>query len=261
MATILLVEDDPAVREAVAARLRDDGHEVHTEPTGATALAGARRWAPDLLLLADGPPGVEVLELCRAVRRAPEPHLRTVPILLLSACVQEQDRVDGLEAGADDYLIKPFAVRELLARVKALLRRAQRAAEAAGAGGTRPLVAGDLVLDPAGRRLLRRGREVYLPPKEFDLLACLLRYPGQVFTRAQLLDLVWGTGHVGDERTVDVHVRRLREKIERRPGRPDLLETVRGVGYRVRPAEPRGPAGCRRRGAPAPAGAGGELNR
>jgi DNA-binding response OmpR family regulator len=256
MATILLVDGDPALRGAVAARLRDDGHEVQTASDGAAALAAARRHPPDVLVLDAQLPGVDGLQVCRAVRQAPDARLRTVPVLLLAAHPTERDRIDGFEAGADDVVAKPFAVRELLARVRALLRRAQRAAEAAGAGAASPLVAGDLVVDPAGRRLLRRGREVHLPRKEFDLLACLLRHPGQVFTRARLLELVWGTDHVRDERTVDVHVRRLREKIERRPGRPALLETVRGVGYRVRPPEvsrtPRSPGRwAGQRGAPA----------
>jgi DNA-binding response OmpR family regulator len=184
--------------------------------------------------------GVDGLQVCRAVRATPGSRLRTVPILLVSARASEQDRIDGLEAGADDYVAKPFALRELLARVRALLCRVRRATEAAEAAGAAPLVAGDLVLDPAGRRLLRRGREVRLRPKEFDLLAFLLRHPGQVFTREQLLEGVWQADHVGDERTVDVHVRWLREKLERRPGRPSLLETIRGVGYRLRaPDAPR----------------------
>jgi DNA-binding response OmpR family regulator len=159
--------------------------------------------------------------------------------------------VAGLESGADDYVAKPFGMRELLARVRALLRRRQRAAEAAAGGGaTAPLVVRDLVVETTGRRVLHRGREVPLRRREFDLLAFLLRHPGRVFTRAQLLEGVWGAGHVGDPRTVDVHVRWLREKLERRPGRPTLLETIRGVGYRVRPP---GPPGAR--GGPSPTGA------
>jgi DNA-binding response OmpR family regulator len=168
---------------------------------------------------------------------------------MLSARTEETDRVVGLEVGADDYVTKPFSMRELLARVKDLLRRSGQATDAAATGAPpEPVVdpSGDLELDLHGRRLRCRGREVPLKPREFDLLAFLLRHPGQVFTREQLLDRVWaqGTGaYVGDIRTVDVHVRWLREKIERDPSKPRLLETVYGVGYRLRaPATTASPA-------------------
>jgi two-component system, OmpR family, response regulator ResD len=161
-----------------------------------------------------------------------------VPILICSARGEEVDRVVGLEVGADDYVSKPFSVRELLARVRALLGRARRAAERATGTAEAVLTVGDLALDPAARIVRRRGREVALKPREFDLLAFLLRHPGRVFTRAQLLAQVWSTGdgaYVGGVRTVDVHVRWLREKLEADPSAPTVLETVRGIGYRVRP--------------------------
>ena len=252
MATILLAEGGPALRGAVEHHLRRAGHEVLTAPDGSRALAASRRRAPDLLLLDVVLPGSGSLEVCRAIRAARSARLRALPILLLSARAAEVDLVAGLESGADDYVAEPFGIRELLARVGALLRRRQRAAEAAAAGrsAAAPLAVGDLLMEPTGRRVLRRGREVSLRPKEFDLLAFLLRHPGRVFTRAQILEGVWGTGYVGDVRTVDVHVRWLREKLERQPGHPTLLETIRGVGYRLRPPDAPGA-----RGGPSPAGA------
>jgi DNA-binding response OmpR family regulator len=188
-------------------------------------------------------PRMDGLAVCRALRGAPDPRLRTVPVLMLSARADETDKVGGLEAGADDYLTKPFAMRELQARVSALLRRSRRGAEVAGRGPeTTPLVAGpagELELELGQRQLRRRGKDVPLKPREFELLAFLLGHPDQVFTREQLLERVWATDgqpHIGDMRTVDVHVRWLREKIEPAPSRPVVLETVRGVGYRARMA-------------------------
>jgi len=231
-ATVLLVTGDPARRHAVAGRLREAGLAVHTAAGGPGALAAARRRPPDLLLLLlrDASPAGGGPRVCRAVRAAADRRLRTVPILVLADGATERELIDGLEAGADAYVAAPVTLRELQARVKALLRRAPRSAVAAA-----PLVAGDLVLDLAGRRLLRRGHPVELRRREFDLLAFLLAHAGGVFTRPQLLARIWGTGFAGGERTVDVHVRRLREKLERHPRRPALLETVRGVGYRLRP--------------------------
>ena len=233
-ATVLLVTGDPARRHAVAGRLREAGIAVHTAAGGPGALAAARRRPPDLLLLLlrDASPAGGGPRVCRAVRAAADRRLRTVPILVLADGATERELIDGLEAGADAYVAAPVTLRELQARVKALLRRAPRPAAAAAAA---PLVAGDFVLDSAGRRLLRRGHPVELRRREFDLLAFLLAHAGGVFTRPQLLARIWGTGFAGGERTVDVHVRRLRERLERHPRRPALLETVRGVGYRLRP--------------------------
>jgi DNA-binding response OmpR family regulator len=153
---------------------------------------------------------------------------------MLTAKTDEVDKVVGLEVGADDYVTKPFSMRELLARLKAMLRRSKM--ETIDHANHRPIALGEVEVDPIERRVRRRGKEVALKPKEFDLLTFLLRHPGQVFSRDQLLDQVWGYGYVGDNRTVDVHIRWLREKLERTPSKPKLLETVRGVGYRARAA-------------------------
>jgi DNA-binding response OmpR family regulator len=186
VAAILLVDDEPALLRTISYALRRDGHEVATAADGRRALEVARRAPPDLVLLDVMLPGQDGVEVCRALRRDASPALRTVPVLVLSARTEEPDRVVGLEVGADDYVTKPFSMRELLARVRTLLRRSGRAADAAAAeAATGSVVAdpsGDLELDVAGRRLQYRGKEVPLKPREFDLLAFLLRHPGQVFT-------------------------------------------------------------------------------
>jgi DNA-binding response OmpR family regulator len=235
MAKILVVDDEPALVSTIGYTLRRDGHEVLTAGDGERALDLARRERPDVIVLDLMLPKLDGLDVCRAIRQSPSLPLRAVPILMLTARADEVDKVVGLELGADDYVTKPFSMRELLARLKAMVRRAQMEAEEPE--GDRPFTFGPLELDPAQRRVLRRGKEIPLKPKEFDLLVFLLRHPGQVFTREQLLDQVWGYGHVGDIRTVDVHIRWLREKIERDPSKPKLLETMRGVGYRVRAPE------------------------
>jgi DNA-binding response OmpR family regulator len=232
MAKILVVDDEPTLVSTIGYTLRRDGHEVLTAGDGERALDLARRERPDVIVLDLMLPKLDGLDVCRAIRQSPSFPLRAVPILILTARADEVDKVVGLEVGADDYVTKPFSMRELLARLKAMVRRAQMEAEEPE--GDRAFAFGPLELDPAQRRVRRRGKEVPLKPKEFDLLVFLLRHPGQVFTREQLLDQVWGYGHVGDIRTVDVHIRWLREKIERDPSKPKLLETVRGVGYRAR---------------------------
>ena len=235
MAKILVVDDEPALVSTIGYNLRREGHEVLTAGDGVRALDLARREHPDVIVLDLMLPKMDGLDVCRAIRQSPAVHLRSVPILILTARADEVDKVVGLEIGADDYVTKPFSMRELLARLKAMLRRAQMEAE--DSETDRPFTFGPLDVDPAQRRVLRRGKELAFKPKEFDLLVYFLRHPGQVFSREQLLDQVWGYGHIGDIRTVDVHVRWLREKIERDPSKPKLLETVRGVGYRVRAPE------------------------
>lgn len=231
MAKILLVDDEPTLVSTIGYNLRRDGHEVVTAADGVRGLDLARRERPDLIVLDLMLPKMDGLEVCRAIRQSPSVALRAVPILMLTARVDEVDKVVGLEIGADDYVTKPFSMREFLARLKAMLRRSQM--EADDSEGERPFAFGQLEVDPGQRRVLRKGKEIALKPKEFDLLVFLLRHPGQVFSREQLLDQVWGYGHIGDIRTVDVHIRWLREKIEREPGKPKILDTVRGVGYRV----------------------------
>ncbi len=259
MARILLIDDEPALLSTIGYSLRKEGHEVLTAADGERGLDAARRERPDLIILDLLLPRLDGLEVCRALRQSAAAALRTVPILMLTAKADEVDKVVGLEVGADDYVTKPFSMRELVARVKAMLRRRQFEREAPPA--ETPICIGSLVLDPAERRLLRKRKEIALKPKEFDLIAFFMHHPGQVFSREQLLDHVWGRDFIGDSRTVDVHVRWLREKLEKHPSKPKLLETVRGVGYRLRlPDPPRkpvvgtkagqqanGPAGARQR--------------
>jgi DNA-binding response OmpR family regulator len=251
-ATILVVDDEPTLRDTVAYTLRKEGYRVELAGTGHEALQSARRHPVDAVVLDIMLPGMDGLQVCRTLRSE-----STVPILLLSAKGEEIDRVVGLEVGADDYLTKPFAMRELLARIRAMLRRVEMmtpsstqsthapvAAENLPAVGERggsdtaiegPVVLGDLVVDRARRRATLDGSELKLRPKEFDLLHYLAGHPGIVHTREHLLRRVWGYDFPVDTRTVDVHVRWLRQKIERDPSDPKRLQTVRGVGYRLVP--------------------------
>ncbi|MEE9284806.1 MAG: response regulator transcription factor [Dehalococcoidia bacterium] len=227
--TILLVEDEETLARAVAFTLNQEGYRVLTAADGAEGLALARQARPDLLLLDIMLPQIDGLELCRILRRE-----TTVPILMVTAKVDEVDRIVGLELGADDYLTKPFSMRELVARVRALLRRIEmdRGADTPSAAPA-VLKADGLELDPASRVVTLYGKAVALRPKEFDLLAFLLRNSGIVFSRDALLERVWGYEYVGDTRTVDVHICWLREKIEDDPANPRRLITMRGVGYKL----------------------------
>ncbi len=229
MARILLVDDEPNLRHTVSYNLRREGHEVLAVADGESALATARAQAVDLVILDLMLPGIDGLEVCRRLRER-----NAVPIIMLTARDSEVDRVVGLEMGADDYLAKPFSMRELLARVKAVLRRADLARAAAGAQAPDRIQADGLTIRLSHRRVEVDGVEVALKPREFDLLAFLARHPGQVFSRAQLLAQVWGYDYAGDTRTVDVHVRSLRTKLGDRADTPRWLETVWGVGYRFR---------------------------
>ena len=236
---ILVVDDEAVLVEAIAYNLQQAGYQVITAADGASALEAARREQPDLLVLDIMLPEVDGLEVCRQLRR--EQTTATLPILMLTARGDEIDKVVGLEVGADDYVTKPFGRRELLARVRALLRRADypSASDEVSAGqagsevprANRELLAGPIRIDLAGRRVNCRGQNIDLQPKQFDLLAYLVRNRGTVLTRDQLLHNVWGYDYAGDTRTVDVHVRWLREKIEEDPATPRLIQTVRGVGY------------------------------
>ncbi len=221
--TILVVDDEPTVRETLAENLQRDGYRVVTASDGREALARFRGERPDLVILDVMLPELSGVEVCRIIRAE-----SAVPILMLTAKDAEIDTVVGLEVGADDYVTKPFSLRELLARVRALLRRLeQQAVEAPPA----VIDLGSVQVDLAGHRLLRDGHAVAIKPKAFDLLAFLVRHPGQVFTRDQLLEHVWGYDYAGETRTVDVHMHWLRSDIEADTGHPTFLQTVRGVGY------------------------------
>jgi DNA-binding response OmpR family regulator len=222
VATIVVVEDEAAIADAVAARLRSEGMEVEVAGDGPSAVALVERARPDLVVLDVMLPGFDGLEVCRRIQR----H-RPVPVLMLTARDAELDLIVGLEVGADDYLTKPFSPRELVARVRALLRRAARAEEAATAGSA-PEQVGGVELDRAARRVRRDGEAVHLTPTEFDLLACLAARPGTVLTRTQLLTEVWGYRDGSGIRTVDSHVRALRRKLG-----DGLVRTVHGVGYAI----------------------------
>ncbi len=228
---MLLVDDEPLIREMVAEALEADGLRVVTAADGREALQRARDEHPDLVLLDLMLPGLSGMEVCRVLRRESD-----VPIIMLTARGSEVDKVVGLELGADDYVTKPFSLRELQARVRAQLRRHDAAGQARAATDGRPTDArlGAVTVDLAGHRLLRDGRAIPVKPKAFELLAFLLRHPGQVFTRDQLLERVWGYDYAGETRTVDVHVHWLRSRIEDDPSRPRFLQTVRSVGYVLR---------------------------
>ena len=223
MPKILIVEDEATVRETLAVNLRSEGYDVVTTADGSDGLRLAREQAPDLILLDLMLPELDGLSVCRLLRRDSD-----VPIIMLTARGTEMDRITGLETGADDYVVKPFSLGELLARVRANLRRV-RAEDRTAA--TR-LTAGDLALDLLARRARRDQAELKLTHREFDLLAELMRNQGAVLSRDLLLNRVWGYDYVGDSHTVDVHIRWLREKIEADPSAPRRITTVRGVGYR-----------------------------
>ena len=245
-ADILVVDDDSTVAEVVATYLRRAGHRVRLAADGPGAVAAVHESLPDLLVLDLMLPGFDGFEVYRRIR-----HLGAVPVIMLTARGEESDRILGLEMGADDYVTKPFSPRELALRVASVLRRA-------GQAGTGPAPAaaadvrrvGNLEVDVTGHQATRDGQPVALTSREFDLLAFLLAHPGQVFTRADLMRQVWGWEY-GDQSTVTVHVRRLREKIEQDPAQPRLLATVWGVGYRLDPPPEDAATGA----APEPAGA------
>jgi DNA-binding response OmpR family regulator len=220
---VLVVEDEQAIADLVRAYLKRDGFGVVWAPSGEQALEELSRHSVRLVVLDIGLPGIDGFEVCRRLRARTD-----VPILILSARDDEVDRVAGLEAGADDYVVKPFSPRELVARVKAILRRAN-GGPPGSAGGV--LSAGDVELDRAAHTVTVGGEAVELTGREFDLLAALLAHPGVVLSRDRLLELAWGGEFPGGTRTVDVHVGQLRAKLDR----PDLIQTVRGAGYKVAP--------------------------
>ena len=221
--TILVVDDDARLREILGIALEDEGYGVRLAATGEEAVEAMDREDPDLLILDVMLPGRDGFELCREIRTK-----SLVPILMLTAKTDTVDVVVGLESGADDYVTKPFVTKELVARIRALLRRARSDDQA-----PRKIVIGNLEISPEGATVTRDGRPIHLTKTEFKLLLALASRPNQVFTREVLLQQVWDYDYFGDSRLVDVHIRRLRAKVEEDPKNPELVQTVRGLGYKV----------------------------
>ena len=221
---VLVVDDDAALAEMLGIVLRGEGFETVFCADGAEAVNAFRETKPDLVLLDLMLPGRDGIDVCRSIRAE-----SGTPIVMLTAKSDTIDVVVGLESGADDYIVKPFKPKELVARIRARIRRTEEAPP-------QVLVIGDLEIDVSGHAVRREGQVLSLTPLEFDLLVCLARKPGQVFTREILLQEVWGYRHAADTRLVNVHVQRLRAKVERDPERPEIVLTVRGVGYKAGPA-------------------------
>jgi DNA-binding response OmpR family regulator len=231
---ILVVEDELTLQETLAYNLKRQGYSVETAGDGTVALDVARRLRPDLIVLDIMLPGIDGFEVCRILRQE-----MNTPVLMLTARDDEIDRVVGLEVGADDYMTKPFSMRELLARVKAMLRRVRLVREENNANNVSDSAANpqlltfdNLVLDQTRREVRLEEQVITLKPKEYDLLLFLAQHRGKVLSREFILERVWGWNFIGDSRTVDVHVRWLREKIEQDPGAPTRIVTIRGAGYR-----------------------------
>ena len=228
MNTVLVVEDEENLLEALRYNLEREGYAVNTAIDGEQALLSARDSVPDLVILDVMLPQLDGFEICRILRRRSD-----VPILMLTARGEEIDRVVGLELGADDYVTKPFSVRELMARVRNLLRRSHRAPSAMDDASPADILrSGDLEIDSVSHIVRLNGDLLELKPREFDLLALLAKNKARAFTRDQILERLWGHDYYGDSRTVDVHIRWLREKIEPQPSKPVRIVTIRGVGYR-----------------------------
>ncbi|MCI0771039.1 MAG: response regulator transcription factor [Chloroflexi bacterium] len=227
-ANVLVVEDEENILEALRYSLEREGYAVHTAVDGEEGLNLARQHSPDLIILDVMLPKMDGFELCRILRSETE-----VPIIMLTARGEEIDRIVGLEMGADDYVTKPFSTREFMVRIRNMLRRSRHSANAQSTSASGDnIVAGDLEVNLASRVVRRAGAAVEMKPREFDLLALLVKNAGRAFSRDQILQQLWGHDYYGDSRTVDVHVRWLREKIEPDPSKPRRLVTVRGVGYR-----------------------------
>lgn len=225
MYSILIVDDEMAIRELLQFNLEKEGYKVTSAADGEKALALMNDHKYDLVLLDVMLPGMNGLEVCRKMRS--EPSLVHIPVIMLTAKGEEIDKVLGLELGADDYLTKPFGVRELLARIKVRLRRTSLSSEEV-------IVRGDLVMELSSFTVRVQDEVIDFTPKEFELLRLLASHPGKVYTRDELLEKIWGYEYPGDTRTVDVHVRHLRQKVEKDPANPEYIETLRGIGYRFK---------------------------
>ena len=225
--TVLVVEDEPNLLAALEYTLEQEGYEVLTAIDGESGLHLARTREPDVLILDVMLPSLDGFEICRIIRRE-----SSIPILMLTARGEEVDRVVGLELGADDYVTKPFSMRELLARIRSLLRRASTPTSTGSQNESEVLRSGDLIIDLASHSATLEDKPLEMKPREFSLLSLLAANRGRAFTRDQILERLWGHDYIGDSRTVDVHVRWLREKIEPEPSKPQRIVTIRGVGYR-----------------------------
>ncbi len=226
MPQILVVDDEPVFRDTLAFNLRRDGFDVTTAADGLSAVEAFQKTEPDLILLDLMLPGISGIEVCKRVR-----EVSSVPIIMVTAKDDEIDKVVGLEVGADDYLTKPYSYRELLARIRAVLRRSQ--ADLAPAGASEILRAGRIEMDTEAHEVSVAGKKIQMPLREFELLELLLQNADRVLTRNQILDRIWGLNYIGDTKTLDVHVKRIRSKIEEDPSRPAALVTVRGLGYKL----------------------------
>lgn len=225
--TVLIVEDEKNIVDIIRFNLQRTGYNTLEAYDGEAGLAMAREKKPDLILLDVMMPKMMGFDVCRALRAEGD----NVPVIILTAREEEEDKILGLEIGADDYITKPFNILELKARIRALIRRSSMAPAAPAEPDSGKLVRGHIEIDPERRSAHRFGQNVELTLKEFDLIELLMRNPGKVYSREQLLDLVWGYDYQGDIRTVDVHIRRLREKLERNPAAPEYIITKWGVGY------------------------------
>jgi DNA-binding response OmpR family regulator len=224
MTTILLVDDEPLIIDSLTYSLKREGFDVKVAYDGTQALLSVQEYEPDLIVLDLMLPDISGLEVCRRIRTG-----RTTPVIMLTARGEEIDRVLGLEVGADDYLAKPFSFRELLARIRSTLRRVELDRQASQ---LQPVTLRQLSLDPVARRVFKGDQELQLSAREFDLLAILMKNAGRALSRDELLTQVWGEEWIGDPRTLDVHVRWLRLKVEEDPASPQYIQTVRGYGYR-----------------------------
>lgn len=231
---ILVIEDNTDLNQLLSLHLKDLGYSVFCESDGHKGLERAKTDSFDMIILDLMLPGMDGLEICRQLRN--QGHL--VPILMLTSKSSETDRVVGLELGADDYVTKPFSIRELMARVKAMFRRQEAMSSFVAQPTADKITAADLTIDPDRRSVQLSGKPVDVTAKEFDLLYHFASHPGRVYTRTQLLDLIWGYAHDGYEHTVNSHINRLRAKIEENPAKPEYILTVWGVGYKFMDTEP-----------------------
>lgn len=228
--TVLIVEDEKNIVDIIRFNLQRTGYDTLEAYDGEAGLAMAREKKPDLILLDVMMPKMMGFDVCRALRAEGD----NVPVIILTAREEEEDKILGLEIGADDYITKPYSFRELLARIRAVLRRNQMVAEASDAAADDiPLVCGDISMKIGQHEVTVRGENVFFPLKEFELLEYLMQNKGRVMTRHQLIDRIWGSDYVGDTKTLDVHVKRVRAKIEEDPAHPQYLTTVRGLGYKI----------------------------